>query len=413
MTASTSQRNLPQNLPASIAQFVQDRVTIPLPDQTPEFPYSAFWWKAVSCALLSGRVRAKVEKGLPNRTDLDRLCKQANFDQFLFATIAEFLIASQIVKANQDHFEAGPRLPDFLSGDLRGLRVAAQAGVRELINRNTPFHSWRPAFRFDGVADFLRAFFRAIGEKALRLDDVGGVFAAFSDLPQSDLKSWLRQCTAQSENRLDTYWEPWLDDKGQAALVQALFTAGWAYTIEQDQRQWFCLSPTGAIMLGLADPPPAPPRVVDFKALADLRILAGVDLPFETLLVLFRHCHVLHLDRVLEFRLDKKVMQEVPTESPAAGEVLRVLAPCTDLPGTVRHFLGDQPTAGGTLHFLACRGLVRAADPNQVAVILAHPKLKGYFDPKAPPGCLVIKENSDPAAFLIRCKQFGFEVKPW
>jgi hypothetical protein len=75
--------------------------------------------------------------------------------------------------------------------------------------------------------------------------------------------------------------------------------------------------------------------------------------------------------------------------------------------------LGDQPTVGGVLHFRGCRGLVRAADPRVLALIVAHPKLKGYLDPNAPPGCLVIKENSNPSAFIARCKQFGFEVKPW
>ncbi|MBI4662102.1 MAG: hypothetical protein HY735_25045 [Verrucomicrobia bacterium] len=401
------------NLPASVAAFVQARSTIPLPEETAEFPYSEFFWKATVCILLSGRVKANTEKGVPNRTDLNRFCKQANFNQYLCATIAEFLVAAKVVKAVWDQYEPGPALEDFLSRDLDRLIPAAQAGLHELVHRFTPFHSWRPTFPWRGMVGFVRAFFGAFAGRALREDELGGVFRAFAGLPERDRKSLLQQGKPQRLDPFDADWEPWLDTPGQEALTRALYAAGWAYSTTVRDHDWFCLSRVGAIFLGLADAPPPPAPVLELAALADLRVLAGVDLPLATLLPLFRHCRVERLDRVLEFRLDKKVMQEVPAKSSVSSALLKALKPCQPLPGTVRQFLGDQTLPGGTLQFLACRGMLRASDPNLLSAIRSHPKLKGYLDSKAPPGCLVIKENSDPAAFIARCQAHGFEVKPW
>ena len=39
-------------------------------------------------------------------------------------------------------------------------------------------------------------------------------------------------------------------------------------------------------------------------------------------------------------------------------------------------------------------------------------KLKGYIEAGGPPGYLVIKSTSNPANFIRRCREFGFEVKP-
>jgi len=39
-------------------------------------------------------------------------------------------------------------------------------------------------------------------------------------------------------------------------------------------------------------------------------------------------------------------------------------------------------------------------------------KLKGYIEAGGPPGFLVIESTSNPANFIRRCREFGFEVKP-
>ena len=46
-----------------------------------------------------------------------------------------------------------------------------------------------------------------------------------------------------------------------------------------------------------------------------------------------------------------------------------------------------------------------------LAAIRAHPSLKGYIEPGAPPGYLLIKPQSDPDNFVLRCQTLGFNVK--
>ena len=50
--------------------------------------------------LLSGRVAAK-DDGFPNLTDVNRICKEANFDQFLFEATGRFLITAKIVRPDR------------------------------------------------------------------------------------------------------------------------------------------------------------------------------------------------------------------------------------------------------------------------------------------------------------------------
>ena len=64
-------------MPNSIRQWVANQATIALPSDEAVCPYSEYWWKAVACILLSGRVKPKWDKGLPNRTELNRICKEA------------------------------------------------------------------------------------------------------------------------------------------------------------------------------------------------------------------------------------------------------------------------------------------------------------------------------------------------
>jgi hypothetical protein len=59
-----------------------------------------------------------------------------------------------------------------------------------------------------------------------------------------------------------------------------------------------------------------------------------------------------------------------------------------------------------------CSALVRPENDAALAAIRAHPKLKGYLEPGAPPGYLLIKSRSDPDNFVQRCRDLGFEVYP-
>jgi hypothetical protein len=50
--------------------------------------------------LLSGRIAPKND-GFPNMTDVNRICKEANFDQYLFEATGRFLIAAKIIRPNE------------------------------------------------------------------------------------------------------------------------------------------------------------------------------------------------------------------------------------------------------------------------------------------------------------------------
>ena len=69
-------------MPHSLQEWAKAQATAALPRDEAVFPYSEFWWRAVGCVLLSGRVRPKWEKNRINLTDLNRFCKAANFNQY-------------------------------------------------------------------------------------------------------------------------------------------------------------------------------------------------------------------------------------------------------------------------------------------------------------------------------------------
>src|SRR3989442_1578 len=400
--------NEERKVPNSIRQWVANQATIALPSDEAVFPYSEYWWKAVACILLSGRVKPKWDKGLPNRTELNRICKEANFSQGYFQNLAEFLIAGQVLDHSSDDYQRGKRFEDFWSRDLIRVRAVAMHGLLGLISRFTPFHTWRPSAIFYGAECFLRSFFTAFGGRALRADRIGELFLAFNKLPEDDLASFMKTIDIECE---DFSWESWLDIKGQEALVTALYTAGWAYEMTQGKRDWFCLSPMGRVLLDLVPAPPQPPETKDFKVLPDLSILAGLDLSPKTLALLFRYCKVTRIDRVIEFRLDKATMKAMPSPTSPNKEILSVLKPCAPLPGSVVDFLEDQIKRGGVVSFRTCRVLVKAEMPEILAQISAQPRLQGYLDRGGPPGYLVIKDGTDAFNFIRRCQEHGFDVK--
>ena len=45
-----------------------------------------------------------------------------------------------------------------------------------------------------------------------------------------------------------------------------------------------------------------------------------------------------------------------------------------------------------------------------LAAIREHPQLKGYLEPGAPPGYLLLKSRSNPDNFVRRCQDLGFAV---
>ena len=92
-------------LPLGAEQLVkvQDTIAISMPyKQEAESvisPIGSHWYRVVAAMLLSGRVAAKMD-GSPNRTDRNRICKEATFKQYFFERIAKFVLAT---KVNQDN----------------------------------------------------------------------------------------------------------------------------------------------------------------------------------------------------------------------------------------------------------------------------------------------------------------------
>ena len=398
-------------LPDSIRQFVKEQVTIEIAPDDPVFPYSEYWWKAVVFLLLSGRIKSTYTRDLPNLTDVNRVCKEANFNQYYFQTYAEFFIACEVVSATRDgRYVPGNLFEEFWCRNLPRIKTATHHGLSSLIGRFISPKESRPKPICGGVVAFLQMFFRVFAGKSLRTDMIGQAFRAFSMLP-AKARVALGQDAGIGGEALDNDCQPWLDAAGQAALIRALYVCGWAYQVTQDGQKWFSLNHTGLVMLGLDEPPQYPKESTDLKVLANFSVLAGIDLAPQILITLFRYCKIKAIGQIVKFRLDEKTMTEVASITPAVEELSRVLEGCAPLPAKVANFLNRETIQGGELHLLLCGGLVRVDDPRVLDHIKAHPKLKGYLVNGGPPGYLVIKEGVRLINFVQRCKDYGFEVK--
>ena len=122
-----------KKLPASIQTFFEGLETKPVSSATQEktvpkeLSYRLYYWKAVAGMLLSGRVKATNGKS-PNKTDVERICKEANFNQYLLGTIADFLIAAEAIVPQEIHgrdYIVGPHFDSFFGGDIKKTRLVA------------------------------------------------------------------------------------------------------------------------------------------------------------------------------------------------------------------------------------------------------------------------------------------------
>jgi hypothetical protein len=405
-------------LPETIHDFVAQQATRAVADlrkgnsKEDRSPYGNYWYRAVACMLLSGRVRAKRD-GTPNMTDANRLCKEANFNQNLFERVAKLLVALGAVQAeDQGPYREGPNLSAFWSHDAGRLRTIARQAVLHFVWQYTGIQPWRPTtVHHAHLIEFLVLFFGCFRGQAVAESRVGQVFHDFSQLPKDDLVRAAR-CFGLKSGDVDPYgWKYWLDARGREALIAALYQAEWAYHAERDQTGWFSASPIGLGMLGLEEIPPAPELAVLFQALPILSVFAGAGLAHETLVPLFRHGVVKRIDQVFEFRLDRKRLAQAPASSSPAEELRRALRELEPLPGAVSSLLGTKSKLGGTIGIRWCSALVKPEDAEVLAAIREHPQLKGYLEPGAPAGYLLIKSGSNPDNFVRRCQELGFQVK--
>ena len=113
-------------LPESILQFVNRQETIPIPPADKRYPYSDYVWKAAACILLSGRIKPKSVDGLPNLTDTNRFCKEANFNQHYLFSMASFLLASEVIENHLDSYKKGKQFNAFWGDDLVKLQTVGR-----------------------------------------------------------------------------------------------------------------------------------------------------------------------------------------------------------------------------------------------------------------------------------------------
>ena len=374
-------------------------------------PYGRYWYRAVACLLLSGRVQAKHD-GTPNMTDVNRLGKEANFNQYLTERIGTFLVASDVVRFDrQGRYEPGPNLAAFWDRDGARLPAITRQAVARLVGYQTghPFSDSKAPEDW-GLIELLSLFFTCLRGLALVESEVGQVLHDFTRLPQDDLVRAAHALKLGVDSVDVAGWPLRLDARGRKALVAALYTAEWAYYAEHEETGWWVPGPTGLAMLGLGPPLPAPELATVFKALPDLSVFAGAGLSWEALVPLFRHATIKRIDQVYEFRLDRKRLAGSPAGSAPGEELRESLRPLGPLPSPVADLLGTKSKVGGKVGIRWCSALVKPESPEVLAAIREHPQLKGYLEPGAPPGYLLLKSRSNPDNFVRRCQDLGFDV---
>jgi hypothetical protein len=404
-----------KRLPAAVEQFVKAQQTIAIPElweanaESAASPYGSHWYRAVAAMLRSGRVAAK-DSGFPNRTDINRICKEANFNQHHFERIAKLLVAAKVVQADRRHrYVEGANHDAFWKHRCKELTEIMRATVLQLIQDDTGYRVWRPTMAIHAsLIEFLSLFFTSFCGRAIREDQVGNVMHDFCQLPESDLRNVAAGAGLKKNDVSQYNWEHWLDENGQRNLLSALYTAEWAYYDERQKVGWVFPSPMGLAHLGLGPLPEAPRLAAELKADSNLAIYAGAGVELATLATLCRFCKIKRIDQLIEFQVDPKRLKELPA---ADTELRDALAKLDPMPSSLSAALQTESPLGGKIGVRYCSALVKPATDEAVAAIRQHPQLKGYLEPGAPPGFLLVKPGSNPDNFLRRCQALGFEIE--
>jgi hypothetical protein len=404
-----------KRLPATVEQFVKAQQTITISElweanaESAASPYGSHWYRAVAAMLRSGRVAAK-DSDFPNRTDINRICKEANFNQHFFERIAKLLVAAKVVQADRGHgYVEGVNHGAFWKHRRKELTEIMRAAVLQMIQDNTGYRVWRPTMAIHAsLIEFLILFFTSFCGRAIREDQLGKVMLEFCQLPISDLRNVATGAGLKKDDVSQYDWEHWLDENGQRNLLSALYTVEWAYYHERQKIGWVFPSPMGLGLLGLGLLPEAPRLATELKADSNLAIYAGAGVELATLTTVCRFCKIKRIDQLIEFQVDPKRLKELP----AAGTELRAaLANLDPMPSSLSAALQTESSLGGKIGVRYCSALVKPATAEALAAIRQHPQLKGYLEPGAPPRFLLVKPGSNPDNFLRRCQALGFEIE--
>jgi hypothetical protein len=406
-----------RHLPESLRQFVARQTTMSVADlydgdrKEERSPYGSYWYRAVAGILLSGRVQAKND-GAPNMTDVNRVGKEANFNQYLTERIGKFLVAADVIRFDRrNQYGPGPNLDVFWDHDAARLATITREAVLRLVGSQAGHAFWSPGDPEDWhLIAFLSLFFASFQDQALIESRVGQILHDFALLPRDDLIQAARGRGLTLNDADVAGWELRLDDRGQKALLAALYTAEWAYFAEHKKAGWWFASSTGLAMLGLGPALPRPDLATVLQAQPDLSIFAGAGLGWETLVPLFRHATIRRIDQVYEFRLDRKRLAGAPANTAPGQELREAFRALEPLPPPVADLLATKSKVGGKVSIRWCSALVKPGSSESLALIREHPQLKGYLEPGAPPGHLLLKSRSNPNNFVRRCQELGFDV---
>jgi len=405
-------------LPASIRAFVAAQSTVAMEEISDSAnsrdilysPYGHYWQRAFAAMLLTGRVKPKND-GLPNRTDINRICKEANCNQRLFESFGGFLVHANIIERTRaNEYQHGEHASGFWDRDVEVLSQASRRAFFAFLGESTGHRVWRPTLASGSNLDaFVGAFAQAFEGRAFREDELSGVLVNFSRLPVRDLQRLAKRSVPDIQE-CNCHWESWLDKRGLEALLSAVYRCSWAYAATHRKQDWIYVSDVARIMLALQKAPPPQPLVTEFRVLPNLCIFAGADLAAEKLVPLFRSCNIKRIDRVLEFQLDKRRLMEAASGDEATNQLQGILSGLEPLPATVKSLLGTRPVKG-KVRIRGCSAIVKPEDPEILDAIKKHRRLKGYLEAGGPRGYLLIKSNSDPHNFVRRCQEFGFTVE--
>jgi hypothetical protein len=311
----------------------------------------------------------------------------------------------------QGRYDGGPNRAAFWDRDGARLPAIARQAVARLVGHQTGHPFWHPKAPEDGrLIGLLSLLFTCFRGRALVESEVGQVLHDFTRLSQDDLVRAAEGLGLEVDSVDVAGWRLKLDARGQKPLVAALDTAEWAYSAEHERTGWWFASPTGLAMLGLGPQPPASHLATVFQAQPDLSVFAGAGLGWETLVPLFRHATIKRIDPVYEFRLDRKRLAGSPAGRAPVEELREALRAREPLSLPVADLRATKSQVGGQVGIRWCSALVKPEGPEVLAAIREHPQLKGYLEPGAPPGYLLLKSRSNPGNFVRRCQDLGFAV---
>lgn len=408
------------DLPASIRRFIEEQQTCPVSEVSEvrrseiHSPFSSYWYRAIACMMLSGRVQPRrYQDGSPNMTDVNRIGKEANFNQYLFDRVALTLATADIVVEGRfgGPYQEGPNIEAFWEHDDEKLPEIGREAVLKYIETHAGYQPKRAnPLRRAHLIEFLTLFFACFQRRAIEESKLAPALQGFSRLPEEDLTKLAHHLDIKASAVNADAWSYWVALKDGKVLVEALATIEWINGEKKERDLWVFPGHVGLWMLGLDKPLPpyALPRTLEAGPKQSIR--AGAGLSRQTLVPLFRHGKIKKIGEVCEFQLDAKRMAQAPAGTSPGEELRRALKDLAPLPAAIAKVLGTGSQLGGEIVVRGCSALLKPENEHVIEAIRRHPSLKNYIEPGAPPGYLLIKPTSDAYNFIQRCRALGFEV---